>query len=93
MAKLNLVLLAIAIACALGTVASQHRARKLFVVLEKERAHAKQLEIEFGQLQLEVSTWAMQARIEKMASSQLGLRPLAPNRTQVLLPNDQVAAR
>lgn len=84
MAKLNAVLLLIAIACALGTVASQHHARKLFVALEKERANAKQLEIEFGQLQLEASTWGMQGRVEKIAASQLNMRALAPNRIQVL---------
>jgi len=84
MAKLNAVLLLIAIACALGTVTSQHHARKLFVALEKERDNAKQLELEFGQLQLEASTWGMQGRVEKIAASQLNMRALAPNRVQVL---------
>jgi len=86
MARFNLILLVIAIACALGIVTSQHRARKLFVALEKEHERAKQLEIEFGQLQLEASTWGMQARIEKIAAAQLGMRPLTPNRVQVLGP-------
>jgi cell division protein FtsL len=84
MAKLNAILLLLAIACALGTVTSQHHARKLFVALEGEHEHAKRLEIEFGQLQLEVSTWGMQARVEKIAASQLSMRALAPNRVQVL---------
>jgi cell division protein FtsL len=84
MARLNLLLLAIAIACALGIVTSQHSARKLFVVLEKEHERAKQLEIEFGQLQLEASTLALHARVEKVAIAQLNMRALAPNRVQVL---------
>ena len=93
MARLNLLLLAVAIACALGTVAAQHQARKLFVVLEKEQERSKQLEIEFGQLQLEASTWSMQARVERIAASKLGMRALTPNRVQMLLPGERVAAR
>jgi cell division protein FtsL len=84
MVKLNFVLLLIAIACALGVVTSQHQARKLFVALEKERERAKQLDIEFTQLELEASTWGMQGRVEKLASAQLNMRPLAPNRVQIL---------
>lgn len=84
MAKLNLLLLLIAIGCALGVVTAQHHARKLFVALEKEHERTKQLEIEYGQLQLEASTWGMQGRVEKIAATQLGMRPLSPNRVQVL---------
>lgn len=84
MVKLNFVLLLIAIGCALGVVTSQHQARKLFVALEKERERAKQLDIEFGQLQLEASTLGMQGRVEKMASTQLNMRPLSPGRVQIL---------
>jgi cell division protein FtsL len=84
MAKLNLILLLIAIGCALGVVTAQHHARKLFVALEKEHERTKQLEIEYGQLQLEASTWGMQGRVEKIAVAQLGMRALTPNRVQVL---------
>jgi len=84
MVKLNIVLLVIAIGCALGTVTSQHHARKLFVNLEKEHERSKQLDIEYGQLQLEASTWGMQARVEKIAITQLNMRALTPNRVQVL---------
>jgi cell division protein FtsL len=55
--RLNLILLAILIACALSVVTSQHKARKLYVELQKEQELAKQLAIERGQLQLEQSTW------------------------------------
>ena len=39
--------------------------------LEKEQEKARQLAVEWGQLQLEQSTWAMRARIEKIATKQL----------------------
>jgi cell division protein FtsL len=93
MARVNLILLFIAIACALGAVTSQHHARKLFVALEREQERTKQLDIEFGQLQLEVSTWAMHARIEKIAATKLNMRTPAPNRVQVLVARDEEARR
>jgi cell division protein FtsL len=86
MARLNLILLAILVACALSVVTTQHTARKLYVELQKEQDLAKQLAIEWGQLQLEQSTWAMHARIEKIASGQLMMRVPPPSRTQIVPP-------
>jgi cell division protein FtsL len=86
MTRVNLVLLGILIACALMLVTSQHQARKLYVELQKEQELAKQLDIEWGQLQLEQSTWAMHARIEKIAARTLGMRVPSPSRIQVLSP-------
>ncbi len=89
MARLNLILLAILIACALSVVTSQHKARKLYVELQKEQEFARQLEVEWGQLQLEQSTWAMHARIEKIASGQLMMRVPPPSRVQVIAPEQK----
>jgi len=72
--KLNLVLSGILVVCALGLVTSQHKARKLFVELQKQQEVAKQLEVEYGQLQLEQSTWAMHSRVEKIAANNLRMR-------------------
>jgi len=73
-ARLNLLLLFLAIVCALGVVTSQHKARKLFVELQKGQEYAQQMEVEWGQLQLEQSTWAMPTRVEKIASRQLQMQ-------------------
>lgn len=86
MARLNLALLALAVVCALSVVTSQHRARKLFVELQKEQEATRQLDVEFGQLQLEQSTWAMHARVEKIASGQLGMRVPPSTRVQIVPP-------
>jgi cell division protein FtsL len=80
MIRLNVFLLAAILACALGVVTSQHRARKLFQAMEAEQEHARQLEIEFGQLQLELSTWATSPRIEKIAREKLKMRIPEPAR-------------
>ncbi len=84
MTKLNLVLLGILIACALALVTAQHQARKLYVELQKEQELAKHLEVEWGQLQLEQSTWAMHARIEKIAARELGMRAPTAARMQIV---------
>ena len=71
MIKLNIVLSVFLVLCALALVTSQHKARKLFTELTREQETAKQIDVEWGQLQLEQSTWAMHARIEKIASGYL----------------------
>ena len=82
--RANLLLLLLAIACALGVVTSQHKARKLFVELQKEKDRAQQMEVEWGQLQLEQSTWAGHARIEKIAREKLQMKVPDPKQTLTL---------
>jgi len=86
MLRLNLLLLAALAACALALVTSQHTARKLYVELQKEQELAKQIEVEWGQLQLEASTWATHARVEKLAIRALGMRVPPASRVQVVSP-------
>ena len=71
---LNALLLAAVVACALSVVTSQHKARKLYIELQKQREHAQQMDVEWGQLQLEQSTWATPARVEKIAAQQLQMQ-------------------
>jgi len=71
MLRFNLFLLFVVVVCALAVVTSQHRARKLYQELEGEQERAKQLDVEYGQLQLELSTWATHPRIESIARDRL----------------------
>jgi len=73
-AKLNLLLLLVLVVCALGLVTSQHKARKLFSELERAQARERDLDVEYGKLQLEASTWGLHARIERVATGTLGMR-------------------
>ena len=84
MVRLNLLLLAALVLCALSLVTSRHQARKLFVELEREQARARGYETEFGQLQLEQSTWAMPVRVEKIAREQLRMQIPGPRRIEVV---------
>ncbi|HSS70460.1 MAG TPA: cell division protein FtsL [Casimicrobiaceae bacterium] len=84
MTRLNLFLLALAVVCALSLVTSRHQARKLFVELEHEQGQARGYDVEYGQLQLEQSTWAAPGRIEKIAREQLRMQLPGPGRIQVI---------
>ena len=80
MIRLNMLLLLAAVFCALGVITSQHKARKLFQALEAEQDRAKQHDVEIGQLQIELSTWATSPRIEKIARERLKMRTPEPAR-------------
>jgi cell division protein FtsL len=85
MVRLNLVLLAVLVVCALSLVTSRHHARKLFVDLEREQAKTRSFETEYGQLQLEQSTWAMPVRVEKVAREQLRMQLPGAGRIEVVV--------
>ncbi len=84
MARLNLLLLAVAVACALGVITAQHKSRKLFIDLEAGQAQAKRLDEEFTQLQLEQGTWATHKRVEAIAAGSLDMRLPDPAATRVV---------
>lgn len=86
MIKLNAVLAGILVVCALALVTSQHNARKLFVELQKQQDQARRLEVEYGQLQLEQSTWAMHSRVEKIAANNLQMRIPPATRVHLVPP-------
>lgn len=83
-ARLTFILLAALMLCALALVTSQHKARKLYVELQKEQAAAKQLDVEWGQLQLEQGTWGTHGRIERIATRELGMRLPVAGRVEVV---------
>jgi cell division protein FtsL len=76
-------LLVAVVLCALSVVTSQHKARKLFIELQKEKAQAQQMDVEWGQLQLEQSTWAAPGRVEAVAVQKLQMQ--LPQKGQVQL--------
>ena len=84
MAKLNLLLLLVLIVCALGLVTSQHKSRKMFSELDREQERSRALEVEYGQLQLESSTWGLHSRVERIATRALGMRAPDPRRVKVV---------
>jgi cell division protein FtsL len=59
------------LASAAGVIYSRHRARDLFVHLEKLNMDRDALEMEWGRLQLEQSAWSSNAFVERVASTKL----------------------
>ena len=86
MARLNVLLLAFAIACALAVITSQHRARRVFSELEGAQAVAQKLNEEWTQLQLEQGTWATNKRVESVAQRKLGMHQADASSTVVITP-------
>ena len=86
MARLNVVLLALVVACALAVITTQHRARRLFSEVESAQAAQQKLNEEWTQLQLEQGTWATNKRIESVASKRLGMRQPDAANTVVVNP-------
>ena len=82
--KINIVLAAVLVGSALSLVNAQYEARNLFIELGKLEHQAKQLDIDWSQLQLDQSTLGKNARIEQIARSELSMTPLTPARTQYL---------
>ena len=73
-----------ALVCVLSSMAmvyTKHESRKLFVELESLTHERDELNIEWGQLQIEQSTWATHARIEQVATDDLAL--VRPSATEI----------
>jgi len=83
MSRLQIVLIALVVLSALGVVSAQHESRKLVTAYERERERMAQLDVEWGQLQLEQSTLANHSRVERIARERL--RMSLPDPAKVLL--------
>lgn len=79
-------MLAAVIGSAIALVYARHQHRVLFFQLEKLNGERDELNIEWGQLQLEQSTWADAHRVEQVASKELGMRFPAPSDIVVIAP-------
>jgi cell division protein FtsL len=81
-----LLLVILAVVCVISAIAlvyTKHESRKLFVELEQLTTERDKLNIEWGQLQIEQSTWATHARIERVALEELSLK--RPTPTEIYL--------
>lgn len=59
---------------AIGVVYTKHLNRKYFIELHKQEKIRDEMNIEWGQLQLEKSTFATSSEIEKAARERLGMK-------------------
>jgi len=71
---------------ALGVVFGKQEARTRFNELQKLTDRRDDLDIEWGQLQLEQSTWATHGRVERVAHDELGMITPQPSELRVVQP-------
>ena len=74
------------LASAVGVVFVRHEARGLFVQLERLSAERDQLNIEWGQLQLEQSAWSNHGFVERVANDKLRMTLPQPSEVQIVAP-------
>jgi cell division protein FtsL len=75
-----------ALGSAAGAIYCKHRAREMFVELERLNARRDNLEIEWGQLQLEQSAWSTQAFVERVATTKLHMAMPPPKEIEIVAP-------
>jgi cell division protein FtsL len=71
---------------AIGCVYAKHEGRKLFIELQGLISERDRLEVEWGQLQIEQSTWSTHARVEQLARDKMGMRDPQPQQVRLLMP-------
>lgn len=81
---MNGLLVIAVVTSAMFVVYSKHENRLLFVKLEDLHAQRDKMNIEWGQLQLEQSTWATDSRIEKIATEKLHMRNVEYDDTVII---------
>ena len=79
------------LAAALGVVYGKQEARNRFSELQKLTTTRDDLDIEWGQLQLEQSTWATHGRVERVAHDELGV--VSPEASELRIVQSWGAAR
>jgi cell division protein FtsL len=66
-------LVLVLMASALAVIYNKNRARSIFIDIEQQQRLMDQYEVEWGQMQLELSTLAEQNRVEMLAKEKLKL--------------------
>ena len=80
-------LLVAVVASAVAVVQTHHARRALFIELDQVDAERDRIQVEWGRLQIEQSTWAAIDRIERVAAEELGLH-LSRAGSTVIVPAD-----
>lgn len=80
------VLLLVVVSTAVSVIYSKHQARKLFVELQALGNERDDMDIEWGQLQLEQSTLTTHGQVERAAREQLGMVSLSADNMVIVKP-------
>jgi len=90
MKRLLWIVLPVLWVAALGSAAAavylKHRSREMFAELERLDTRRDNLDIEWGQLQLEQSAWSTHAFVERVASAKLHMAMPPPKEIEIIAP-------
>ena len=75
-----------ALGSAAGAIWCKHRSREMFVELESLNTRRDNLEIEWGQLQLEQSAWSTHAFVERVAGTKLHMAMPPAKEIEIIAP-------
>jgi cell division protein FtsL len=78
MRKLDLLLVALLLASALGLVRTAYESRRVFAELDRARAEQRQLDAEYRRLDAERQAQATHARVQRVAREQLKMGSVTP---------------
>ena len=81
-----LILLALVIVSSVAVVYTKHQGRKLFVELQALGKERDNMDIEWGQLQLEQGTLTTQGQVETAARERLGMVNLSAENMVIVKP-------
>ena len=84
---LAVLLVALVMSSAIAVIYAKHRNRMLYVELTHLQQQTDELNVDWGRLQLEQSTWATHGRIENIARTKLGMHNVDYN--DVVIVNDE----
>ncbi len=72
------------ITTAIACVYSRHESRRQFSLLQQLIVQRDALEVDWGRLQIEQSTWSTHARVERLARKKMGMRNISPDEIEVI---------
>jgi len=81
---LGAVMVLLVMISAIANVYAKHESRKSFTELQVLTSERDRLEVEWGKLQIEQSTWSTYARVEQLARKQMHMRIPDPGQTMLL---------
>lgn len=79
-------LLLLVLVSAVAVIQVRHEARRLFIQLQALTDTRDRLNIDWGRLQIEQSTWASPGRIEQIAAERLDMSVPDPVRVVIIAP-------
>ena len=78
------VLALLVISSAIACVYARHESRSQFTQLQSLTMQRDALEVDWGRLQIEQSTWSAYARVERQARKRMAMRMPAPEDIEVV---------